>query len=193
MKQTENYNLTLYEPNDITAYMSSSGWNGTMEKIDAALHAIDVEVTEHNTDLTTLEQQMSTANDEINQLTDEVSANTTAISGNTSNIAGLNTRVTTAEANIVALNNTVNATVPTQYVGVLSAGEKTIAITIDGFNENTLALPFTSVWGFVPDTFELRKASGGQPNLAVLTFATAKNNDVRVAVQLYNTGAPSES
>lgn len=181
MNFTENYQLTLYEPNDVTNYMQSTGWNGTMSKLDTAMKAIENKADKNGLDLSTLEQQVSTNTDEINQITDEVSGLTQTVNGNTANIAGLNTRVTKAEAEIVNLKETAGT--EKYFYGILSANETTLAITIDGFADNTLVDVYCSVWGDSPKTLELRAANGGQPNLCVTTW-TAKNSDRQVAVKI---------
>lgn len=180
MNYTENLQLPLYGPNDVTSYMQSQGWNGTMQKIDTGVGSSNTNIQKLQTDVTTLEQQMGSANDEINNLTAEVSDNTEKISGNTANIAGLNTRVTDQDAKILALTQQITG-IGEYYSGVLTANESTIAIPVGTIADNTLAMAFTSVYGLVPETFELRPATGGQPNVAVMTFES-QSTDVNITV-----------
>lgn len=184
MKLTDNAKLTIYEANDITSYLTSSGWNGNMEKIDAYLGNLQTEVQKNTTDITALESQVGNDHDEINNLTSEVSDLTTAVSGNSANIAGLTTRLNTAETNITQLQDDV-AKAGTVYRGVLSANETTLAITIGDFTNNSLVDIYASVYGLAPLTAELRPASGGQPNLCVTTW-DAQASDVSVAVIIKN-------
>lgn len=182
MKETSNFGLTIYEPNDVLSYLTTEGWNGTMEKIDSSMKQIEDVGSQNTLDLTTLEQQVTSDHDELNNLTGEVSDLTQTVSGNTANIAGLTTRVGTAEQNITALQGQV-ATLGTTYRGVLSEGETTLAITIGDFTENSLVDTYQSVYGIAPLTVELRPASGGQPNLCVTTW-DKQEEDMDVAVKI---------
>lgn len=184
MRLTDNAKLTIYEANDITSYLTSTGWNGTMEKIDAYLGNLNTQMEKNTADITALESQVSGDHDEINNITTELSDLTSTVSGNTANIAGLTTRINTAETNITSLQDDV-AKAGTVYRGVLSANETTLAITIGEFTDNSLVDIYASVYGLAPITVELRPASGGQPNLCVTTW-DAQTSDVAVAVIIKN-------
>lgn len=184
MKTTPNYGLTIYEPNDITAYMSASGWNGTMEKLDTDMNGIQTQVTTSATNLATLEQQVSTDHDEINTLTSEVSDLTTTVQGNTANIAGLDTRITQTNTTVAGLQQDIagiDEQIGQTFRGVLSKGETTLAITIGEFTNTSLVDVYSGTYGVNPLTIELRAASGGQPNLCVTTW-DAQTDDMDVAV-----------
>lgn len=185
MQTTPNFGLTIYEPNDVTAYLTSEGWNGTMEKIDTAMKQLEDTGTKNTADLNTLEQQVSSDHDEINKITGELSDLTQTVQGNTNNISGLNNRVLAAETDIATLQSSMEDAVAQRYDGVLSANEDTIAIEIGDFTDDSLVVPFTNIWGVTPLTVELRTATGGQPNLCVMTFK-AQATDMKVAVQIYN-------
>lgn len=180
MKQTTNMGLTIYEANDVTSYLTSSGWNGTMEKIDQYCAQTQTETEKNSEDIAALESQVGGDHDEINNITSELSNLTEKVSGNTANIAGLTTRMNTAESNITKLQEDMAKT-GVVYRGVLSANETTLAITIGDFTANSLVDIYASVYGLAPLTAELRPASGGQPNLCVTTW-DAQASDVQVAV-----------
>lgn len=182
MKETPNFGLTIYDPNDVLSFLTTEGWNGTMEKLDTSMKQIEDVGSQNTLDLTTLEQQVSSDHDELNNLTGEVSDLTQAVNGNVSNIAGLTTRMNQAEVNITNLGNRV-ATLGTTYRGVLSAGETTLAIVIGEFGEDSLVDTYQSVYGIAPLTVELRPASGGQPNLCVTTW-DSQTEDMNVAVKI---------
>lgn len=188
MQETANYGLSIYEPNDITSYMQSTGWNGTMEKIDMSMKEIENKADKGATDITTLEQQMATANDEINNLTSEVSDVTQTATGNANNIAGLNNRMLTAENDIQALQEAAlkNAQF---YYGTLSTGETTLSVQVGDFGDKTVVLATTNPYGVAPLTMELRAATSGNPNLCVMTF-DAQTADVNVTVVIMNPVVP---
>lgn len=180
MQYTPNYGLSLYQPNDTTAFMTSYGWNGSMTKIDESMSQIQVETTKNSTDIAALESQVSGDHDEINNVTVELSDLTEKVTGNTANIAGLGQRMTTAETNIQTLQNDM-ANVGVVYRSVLSANETTLAITIGDFTDNSLVDVYSSKYGLAPTNVELRPATGGQPNICVTTWP-AQSNDLLVAV-----------
>lgn len=188
MNQTENYGLTLYEPNDVTSYLSASGWNGTMQKIDSAMKTIQTAGTTNATDVSTLEQQMSTANSEIATLKTNVNSNTQTLTGYGARISATEQNITSLQMVTTELNEDiidVSNLAGKRYNGVLSKNETTIAITIDSFAKQTLVDVYTSIYGVNPLTLELRAASSGQPNLCVMTF-DAQSTDMNVSVVLRN-------
>lgn len=187
MQFTPNYELPLYEDNDITDWMSENGFNGAMTKIDTAIKAVDTDIKKANTDITGLEQQMANANDEINELTGEVSDLQTLTSGQTSQINNLTTQMNQQSIKITELENQVEALdtdIGSKYYGVLSSGETTLAITIGNFTQDSLVDIYAETYGIAPLTVELRAASGGQPNLCVTTW-DAQAGDVRVGVYIH--------
>lgn len=182
MKTTENYGFTIYEPNDVTAYLTASGWNGTMEKIDSSMKAIDTLAATNATDLATLEGQVSTDHDEINEITAELSDLTDQVVGNKSNIAGLSTRVLNLESEVNNIETELAAVAVVDYQGILSTGEKVIAIAIGDYTDSTIFDIYVSEFGVAPESVEVRPAAGGQPNLFVLTFADEATSDIKIDV-----------
>lgn len=180
MQKTPNYGLDIYEPNDVTSYLTT--YNSTMTKIDADMKVIEDLANKNATDLAALEQQVSNDHNEINNLTSEVSDLQTTVQGNTSNIAGLGNRMLEAENSIQTLNTEIAAVAVKDYVGVMSSGEKTVAVSIGDYTENSLIDIYISQYGLAAHTVEVRPASGGQPNLVVLTFDKAQTSDVRIDV-----------
>lgn len=184
MKTTQNFGLSIYEPNDVTSYLSASGWNGTMEKIDSAMKSIQTEGSTNATDIATLESQMETAESNITMLNEEVTDLKTATSGNTSNINGINQSIASINQTLTVLNEDITDVADyagKRFNGTLSANEETIAISIDNFTDDTLVDVYTSIYGINPLTIELRAASSGQPNLCVMTFEP-QSVDMNVAV-----------
>lgn len=180
MKVTENYGLSIYEPNDVTSYLTT--YNSTMVKIDATIKSVDDQVQKNTTDLAAVEQQATSNHDEINNLTAEVSDNTTAIQGHTAQIAGQNQRLDQQDIKITAAEEKL-ANVGSQYRGVLTANETTLAITIGNQIDNILIDVYSSVYGLHPLTAEIRPATGGQPNLCVTTL-DAQATDVNVTIKI---------
>lgn len=180
MQTTTNYGLTIYDPNDVTSYLTGTGWNGTMNKIDYSMKTIENKADKANVDLTTLEQQVTTNTNEINNLTAEVSDVTSKAIGNEANIAGLTNRMNAAENNIQQLTEQVGG-LGTVYRGVLTANESVLAINIGEFSDTSLVDVYASVYPLAPLSIELRPASGGQPNICVTTW-DVQSADVQVAV-----------
>lgn len=183
MKTTPNFALTIYEPNDVTSYLSASGWNGTMEKIDSALESIQTAGATNATDIATLEAQTKTNEEDIETLTTDVSDLKTATNGNASNVSGLSTRVITLETKVQTLQEETGT--EKRYNGVLSTGETTLAIEIGDFDNMSLVDVYSSIYGVNPLTIELREASSGQPNLCVTTW-DEQSVDLNVSVKIDN-------
>ncbi len=184
MKQTPNYGFPIYEPNDVTSYLTT--YNDTMTKIDGAIKTVDDQVQKNTTDLAGVEQQASSNHDEINELTGEVSDLTTASQGHTAQIAAQNQRLDQQDikiTNVESTLGTVSGNVGTLYNGVLSANEVTLAIPIGNLIDNIIVDIYTSVYGLSPKTAEIRAASGGQPNICVTTW-DAQAADVNVTVKI---------
>lgn len=187
MKETPNFGLTIYDPNDVLSYLTTEGWNGTMEKIDTSMKQLEDVGSKNTLDLTTLEQQVSSDHDELNKLTGEVSDLTTTVSGNTANIAGLTTRVGTAEQNITTLQGQIG-NIGNFYSAVLSKSETTLAITVGDTIDNIAVDIYTDLVNgkpLMPTSREMRAATGGQPNMCVLTF-DRQTVDVGVYVKITN-------
>jgi len=183
MKQTPNYGLPIYEPNDVTSYLTT--YNQTMTQIDADMKQIEDQSTKNTTDIAGLEQQASSSHDEINELTGEVSDLKTTVSGQTSQINGLSNTQTAQAAEILAIQNKLGESTQVFYSGVLSANEETLAIAIGEHTDNLIIMPTCSVYGLAPLTMEVRAASGGQPNLIVSTW-TAQSTDVNVTFVVWD-------
>lgn len=154
MQQTENFGLTIYEPNDVTSYLTSSGWNGTMTKLDSIIKSIQTEGVKNGSDIAALELQTSNLNKNIETINDDVNTLKNATSGNTSNINGLNNRVIAVEKEVETLSEKVGK--ENWYTGVLSAGETTLAIEIGTFTDVTLVDVYSSIYGVDPVSVELR-------------------------------------
>lgn len=180
MKQTTNYGFPLYEPNDVTSYLTT--YNETMTQIDGAIKVVDTQVQKNTTDLAGVEQQAASNHDEINNLTAEVSDNITAIQGHTAQIAAQNQRLDQQDIKITGLQGQVG-NIGTMYSGVLSANEVTLAIAIGNQIDNIVVDVYTSKYGLAPKTVEIRKASGGQPNLCVTTW-DAQGSDTNVTIKI---------
>lgn len=168
MKQTPNYGLPIYEPNDVTSYLTT--YNSTMTQIDADMKQIEDQATKNTTDIAGLEQQASSNHDEINELTGEVSDLKTTVNGQTSQINGLTNTQTAQAAEILTIKNELAVSTQEFYSGVLSANETTLAIAIGQHIDNLIIMPTSSVYGVSPLTVEIRPASGGQPNLIISTW-----------------------
>lgn len=182
MQQTPNYQLPIWEDNDVPTWLV--GWNNTMTKIDSDMKSLQTQITTSDADITSIEQQVENAQDEINELTAEVSDLKTTTTSHTGSIQSLSDQMSQTNANVALLGNKVDQfgeAVGTVYRGALSANETTLAIAIGNFSNNSLVDIYSSVYGLNPTSIELRPASGGQPNLCVTTWA-AQATDVQVAV-----------
>lgn len=172
MKETPNFGLTIYDPNDVLSYLTTEGWNGTMEKIDTSMKQLEDVGSKNTLDLTTLEQQVSSDHDELNKLTGEVSDLTKVVSGNTSNINGLTNTINGVIVDVNGLKESV-AGVGSFYTAVLSKGETTLSVILGDVVDNIAVDIYTDLIDnnpVIPLTREIRPATGGQPNLCVLTF-----------------------
>lgn len=182
MQYTQNYQLPQYTDNDTTSYLTT--YNQTMELIDEAMHGIQTSVTKNDTDISALETQTTTNTNSISTLETSVSENSTAISGLVSRANGTDQSIAALQSGLNQTNENLESVADVAgqvYRGTLSSGEETLAITIGTFNTNTLVDVYSSVYGVNPKTIELRAATGGQPNLCVMTF-DAQTEDVNVAV-----------
>lgn len=180
MKQTPNYGFPIYEPNDVTSYLTT--YNDTMTQIDGTIKTVDDQVQKNTTDLAGVEQQATSNHDEINELTGEVSDLTTTTQGHTAQIAAQNQRIDQQDIKITNAETKLG-NIGTLYNGVLSANEVTLAIPIGDLIDNIVVDIYTSVFGLAPKTAEIRAASGGQPNICVTTW-DAQAADVNVTVKI---------
>lgn len=178
MKATVNYGLPIYEPNDVTSYLTT--YNDTMVKIDDDLHQVETQATETAQDLAGVENTVESHTQELTELSDNVSNNTENIAGHGAQISALNQRIDAQDNRLLTIEGEL-AGVGEVYRGVLSAGEETIAITIGKFNADSLVDIYAETYGVAPLTVELREATGGQPNLCVMTFDPLEA-DLRLAV-----------
>lgn len=184
MRLTPNYKFQQYEPDDVTSWLTT--YNQFVGAVDSTIFGVDERVVKNTTDIIGLEQQVATDHDEINEITGELSDLNTTVSGHSAQISGINNtvagqnnKIAEIESNVEDISNRVG----TVYNGVLTANETTIAVQIGEFNDLTSVQIGTSVWGVTPNSVELRAASGGQPNLCVMTF-DAQSSDVKVAVKI---------
>lgn len=182
MIYTQNYRFPQYEENDVTSYLTT--YNNTMEQIDTAIHNNETSIIKNTTDIETLENQQSTTDANVTDINNRLADVEIASQGHTARLNGIDQSITAIQGDIANINTelgTIADIAGKVYNGVLSAGETTLAITIGDFDDNTLVDVYVSQYGIAPLTIELREATGGQPNLCVMTF-DEQQSDLRVAV-----------
>ena len=107
MKHTTNYNLDLYEPNDLANLMD--GHNDSMEKLDVAVKAVSDYVGTYGTDI---EKNTKAIAEETSRATAAENALNTTVASAVSAVNAETTRATAAEkinADGIAANTTAIA------------------------------------------------------------------------------------
>lgn len=182
MEYTPNIKLPQYTDNDTTSYLTV--YNETMSLLDTAIYKNQTDIIKNTTDISGLENQMENANDSITELQTSNESNTENITGAVSRITALEQQQASTTQSITNLDTKIDSVADvagTEYYGVLSSGETTIAIAIGAFGRKTLVDIYTSIYGVNPTSIELREATGGQPNLCVMNF-DAQTSDMDVTV-----------
>lgn len=112
MKQTDNYNLSLYEPNDLANL--TDGYNDSMLKLDTDLKAVegfvqsyDAMIEQNASDIVT-EKNRATAAEKVNA--DSILVNANAIKTNAESISAETKRAQTAESELATgVSNAIQA------------------------------------------------------------------------------------
>ena len=188
-QSTTNYNLTLYEPDDVPTWLV--GWNNTMTTLDSTIKSVDDKACKGATDIATLETQMQTAQQAIEQHGTDIDTNKTDIAGLKAADTAMGTRIDQQDVKIETLSGEVNASVDMigkAYRGVLSTGETTLSIIVGEITDNTLVDVYISK-EIVPNSVEVRSQEPGNNNLVVMTFEQ-QEEDVTVAVVCRNPTFP---
>ena len=188
-QSTTNYNLTLYEPDDVPTWLV--GWNNTMTTLDSTIKSVDDKAGKGATDIATLETQMQTAQQAIEQHGTDIDTNKTDIAGLKAADTAMGTRIDQQDVKIETLSGEVNASVDMigkAYRGVLSTGETTLSIIVGEITDNTLVDVYISK-EIVPNSVEVRSQEPGNNNLVVMTFEQ-QEEDVTVAVVCRNPTFP---
>lgn len=109
MKQTSNYNLNLYEPNDLANL--TDGYNDSMQKIDTDMKAVEEFVQSYDA---MIEQNAADIVTEKNRATAAEKANADAISAET-------TRAEKAEEGLKQVGDNLQTSINSEYTRALNA------------------------------------------------------------------------
>lgn len=150
-KETSNYKLPLYAPNDVTSYLVT--WNGAMTLLDTTLANIQKMAEAAGADVTLVEASVDQLKDAVQQLNTSVTKNAQDIQSNTNTIAGVKVNLTTVETEVANLRQDVEdaeAKVGEVYRGVIGVGEDTLTVNAANVTDSSLVDVYTDEYGLVP-------------------------------------------
>lgn len=152
-KQTTNYALPIYAPDDVTSYLVT--WNGAMTLLDTTIASVQAEAEKAGADITLVESSVGQLTTSVQQLNSSVEKNSTDIATNTSDISGVKSNVTNLTKDVSKLDTKVTAVekeVGAAYKGVMSATEKEVTINVVNLTDESMIDVYTSTYGITPNS-----------------------------------------
>lgn len=154
-KQTTNYALPIYAPDDVTSYLVT--WNGAMTLIDTTIANVQTEAEKAGEDIQLVEASVNQLTASVQQLNTSVEQNSNNIATNTSDISGVKSNVASIIKDVNNLDSKVTAVeqeVGAAYKGVMSATETKVTINVSGLTAESMIDVYTSTYGIVPNSVE---------------------------------------
>lgn len=150
-KETSNYKLPIYAPNDVTSYLVT--WNGAMTLLDTTLANIQKMAEAAGADVTLVEASVQELKDAVQLLNTNVTKNAENIQINTNDIAGVKINLTNLDGEVVNLKAEVEEAVSkvgAVYRGVISVGEDTLSVNTPNLAADSLVDVYSDEYGLVP-------------------------------------------
>lgn len=150
-KETSNYKLPIYAPDDVTSYLVT--WNGAMTLLDTTIANIQKMAEAAGADVTLVEASVDQLKDAVQQLNTSITKNAQDIQNNTNSIAGVKINLATVETEVANLRQDVKdaeAKVGEVYRGVIGVGEDTLTVNAANVTDNSLVDVYTDEYGLVP-------------------------------------------
>lgn len=150
-KETSNYKLPIYAPNDVTSYLVT--WNGAMTLLDTTLANIQKMAETAGADVTLVEASVKQLKEAVQQLNNNVVKNEENIQSNTEDIAGMKINLSNLDGEVVNLKAEVEEAVDKvgiEYKGVIGVGENTLTVNTPNLTADSLIDVYTDEYGLVP-------------------------------------------
>lgn len=150
-KETINYKLPIYAPNDVTSYLVT--WNGAMTLLDTTLANIQKMAETAGADVTLVESSVKQIKEAVQLLNANVVKNTENIQSNTEDIAGMKINLSNLDGKVVNLKAEVEEAIDkvgTEYKGVIGVGENTLTVNTPNLTADSLIDVYTDEYGLVP-------------------------------------------
>lgn len=158
-KETSNYKLPIYAPNDVTSYLVT--WNGAMTLLDTTLANIQKMAETAGADVTLVEASVKQLKEAVQQLNNNVVKNAEKIQSNTEDIAGMKINLSNLDGEVVNLKAEVEEAVGkvgAVYRGVISVGEDTLSVNTPNLAADSLVDVYSDEYGLVPKNVSVNVA-----------------------------------